>query len=82
MVGMALVAQGEAESGHTALYLLQHGGVLQYATIALWVWASMVPILKGARHEAFGECRFLQWWLVARLRGHARCSCIVPTTTI
>jgi hypothetical protein len=58
MVGILLVARGEAETGRTALELLQHATPLQIAGAALWVYASMVPILKGARHEAFGETPF------------------------
>ncbi|GBF88350.1 hypothetical protein Rsub_01062 [Raphidocelis subcapitata] len=54
MVGLLAVARAEAETGQTALQLLQHGTPWQYAGAALWVWASMVPILSGARHEAFG----------------------------
>lgn len=58
MLGILIVAQAEAETGETALQLLQHGTPWSYAAMALWVYASMVPILKGARHEAFGE-----YWL-------------------
>lgn len=51
---MLLVASGEASTGQTALQLLQGADPWQYAAAALWVYASMVPVLKGARHEAFG----------------------------
>jgi hypothetical protein len=55
MVGLLTVAKGEAATGETALQLLQHGAPWQYAAMALLVYASMVPILKGARHESFGR---------------------------
>ncbi|KAI8466054.1 MAG: hypothetical protein J3K34DRAFT_485531 [Monoraphidium minutum] len=54
MIGMLLVARGEAQTGQTALALLQSAAPWQYALVGLWVYASMVPVLKGARHEAFG----------------------------
>ncbi|KIZ04465.1 hypothetical protein MNEG_3496 [Monoraphidium neglectum] len=55
MLGMFIVARAEAETGQTAVQLLQHGPIWEYVAAALWVYASMVPILKGARHEAFGS---------------------------
>jgi hypothetical protein len=76
MVGILLLAGGEAETGRTALDLLQHAAPLQYAGAALWVYASMVPILKGARHEAFGGCPCEgtpagRWARTAGVRGRA-----------
>jgi hypothetical protein len=55
MLGFLYVVKGEMDTSQTALQLLQHGSPWQYALMALWIYASMVPITKGARHEAFGE---------------------------
>lgn len=54
MAALLYVARREAESGETALALLTAPAAwYEYAWVALVVYASMVPILKGARHESF-----------------------------
>jgi hypothetical protein len=60
MLGFLYAVKGEMETSETALQLLQHGSPWQYALMALWIYASLVPITKGARHEAFGELRQLR----------------------
>ncbi len=54
MGGLLLAARNEVLTGDTALQQLLHAPVWHAAVALLWVWASLVPITKGARHEAFG----------------------------
>lgn len=54
MCGLLIAASREAESGEMFLSQLQHAPVQEYLVVLLWVYASLVPILKGARSEAFG----------------------------
>ena len=55
MLGFLMAAKGEIDTGLTVLQQAQQASLWQYAFMLLWVYASMVPILKGARHEAFGK---------------------------
>lgn len=56
MVGLLLAATQEAETGMTAMDQLSHTSIGAAAVVALWVYASLVPILKGVKQEAFGGC--------------------------
>lgn len=60
MIGILAAARGEALGGGTVLaqaHALAASPSWAWAGLALVVYASLVPILKGARHEAFGEQR-------------------------
>jgi len=54
MAGLLLLAGAEAETGRGALDLLAHPPARALALAAAFSYASLVPILKGVRHEAFG----------------------------
>lgn len=56
MIGILAAAKAEVDTGTTVLQQAQQAPVWLWGVLLLWVYASMVPILKGARHEAFGEC--------------------------
>jgi hypothetical protein len=62
MIGILAAAKQEVDTGATVLQQALQASPWLYAVLGLWVYASLVPILKGVRHEAFGE------W---RLAGHA-----------
>lgn len=55
MIGILAAAKNEIETGATVLQQAQQAPWWLYASLLLWIYASMVPILKGARHEAFGK---------------------------
>jgi hypothetical protein len=52
---LAAVPRNEIPSGDTVLQQALSAPWWTYAALLLWVYASMVPLLEGARHEAFGE---------------------------
>jgi 4-hydroxy-L-threonine phosphate dehydrogenase PdxA len=56
MVGLLAAARAEADTGLTAIQLLESAlrSPAALAVAAVVIAASMAPILKGARHEAFG----------------------------
>lgn len=54
MIGILAAAKHEAETGATVLQQALQASPWLYAVLGLWVYASMVPIFKGVRHEAFG----------------------------
>lgn len=56
MLAMVTVPRAEIDSGATVLQQALSAPWWVYAGLLVWVYASMVPLLKGARHEAFGEC--------------------------
>jgi hypothetical protein len=55
MLAMVTVPRAEIDSGATVLQQALSAPWWVYAGLLVWVYASMVPLLKGARHEAFGE---------------------------
>lgn len=55
MLAFLAVPKNEIETGATVLQQAVSAPLWVYAGLLLWVYASMVPLLKGARHEAFGE---------------------------
>jgi hypothetical protein len=55
MIGILAAARQEIDTGATVLQQALQASPWLYAVLGLWVYASMVPILKGVRHEAFGE---------------------------
>lgn len=55
MLAFLAVPRNEILSGDTVLQQALSAPWWTYAALLLWVYASMVPLLKGARHEAFGE---------------------------
>lgn len=57
MLAFLAVPRAEVQSGDTVLQQALAAPWWVYAALLLWVYASMVPLLKGARHEAFGELR-------------------------
>eukprot|EP00882_Tetradesmus_deserticola_P027048 GHRQ01029888.1.p2 GENE.GHRQ01029888.1~~GHRQ01029888.1.p2 ORF type:complete len:121 (-),score=21.86 GHRQ01029888.1:444-806(-) len=66
MIGILAAAKQEIEAGSTVLQQALQASPWLYAVLGVWVYASLVPIFKGVRHEAFGE------W---QLAGHDRCAC-------
>jgi hypothetical protein len=54
MVGLLAAVGAEAETGRGALQLLAAPPGAALALAALVAYASLAPILKGVRHEAFG----------------------------
>ena len=58
MLAFLAVPSNEVQSGDTVLQQALAAPWWVYAALLLWVYASMVPLLKGARHEAFGELCF------------------------
>lgn len=54
MAGLVALAGAEAQTGRGALALLASPPAPALAFAALFIYASLVPILKGVRHEAFG----------------------------
>lgn len=55
MVGLVGAAIGESQTGATVLNQLTHVSLGTCVALAVWVYASLVPILKGVKQEAFGE---------------------------
>jgi hypothetical protein len=55
MIGILAAAKQEIDTGATVLQQALQASPWLYAVLGLWVYASLVPILKGVRHEAFGE---------------------------
>jgi hypothetical protein len=56
MLAMVVVPRQEIDSGATLVQQAAAAPAWVYALLLLWVYASLVPMLKGARHEAFGTC--------------------------
>jgi hypothetical protein len=54
MVGLLFAAHAEAETGRGALALLLSPPAWALGVAAVTAYATLVPILKGVRHEAFG----------------------------
>ncbi|GIL52749.1 hypothetical protein Vafri_8543 [Volvox africanus] len=54
MVGLIAGAWEEAHSGLTLAQQAEQLPLSELLLLALWVYASLVPILKGAKMEAFG----------------------------
>lgn len=54
MIAVLLAASQEATQSDTVLQQLTHAPWWQYALFILFIYASLVPMLKGAKHEAFG----------------------------
>jgi hypothetical protein len=55
MLGMVYLAMQENQTGETVLYQLNHVSVGTCVLLATWVYASLVPVLKGVKQEAFGK---------------------------
>jgi hypothetical protein len=55
MIGIVAAATKEVQTSQTVLQQVQTAPLWWWGVLLLWVWASLVPISKGARHEAFGE---------------------------
>lgn len=70
MVGLIAVAMRESETGLTAMQLLTSPQVGMPLLAALFVYASLVPILAGAKMEPFGECEF-------HIRSGCQCPCVI-----
>ena len=54
-VGIMAAAWRESETGETVLHQLNHVSLGTCLVLAVWVYASLAPILKGVKQEAFGE---------------------------
>lgn len=54
MLGVLWVAPTEASTGETALSQFIHAPWWTYAWLAVWVYATLAPLLKGAKMEPFG----------------------------
>jgi hypothetical protein len=54
MLGFLIAAHEEAQTGHTIVYQFLNGPWQHYLMFAVFVYASMVPIMKGVKNEAFG----------------------------
>ena len=55
MIGFLAAASNELQSGSTVLQQALSASPWMYVMLGVWVYASLVPMFKGARHEAFGE---------------------------
>eukprot|EP00775_Hariotina_reticulata_P002726 gene2726-3023_t len=54
MIGIIAAANNEVQTSQTVLQQVQAAPLWLWGVLLMWVWASLVPISKGARHEAFG----------------------------
>lgn len=54
MVGLLAAAVREANTGETVVHQLNHVSLGTCLLLAIWVYASLVPMLKGVKQEAFG----------------------------
>lgn len=54
MLSFAFAATAEARGGDTVLSQFFHAPVWHYALFAAIIYASLVPMMKGVRNEAFG----------------------------
>jgi hypothetical protein len=54
MIGILAGSYDESKTGHMFVYQAMHAPVTTYLWLVLWVVASMIPLLKGARLEPFG----------------------------
>ena len=55
MLGFLWGAKGEFQMGKTFAEQAASRPVLVLAVVALTAWASLIPIMKGVKSEAFGE---------------------------
>ncbi len=54
MIGFLYAASNEASSGKLVLEQIQESPWFPLALSAIFIWASLVPITKGAKRESFG----------------------------
>lgn len=75
MLGFVFVAMQENQTGETVLFQLNHVSVGTCLLLAVWVYASLAPILKGVKQEAFGEQQWRSGWLNGL---GCSCGCLRP----
>lgn len=69
MVGLLTAAHTEMATGQTVMQQFASAPVWQYLAFGVIVYASLVPMMKGARHEAFGEWQQLSGQALRALHG-------------
>lgn len=55
MIGILAAANNEIQTGQTVLQQALTASPWVYVMLLVWIYASLVPITKGARHEPFGK---------------------------
>jgi len=55
MVGFLYAASNEAQTGQLVLQQLQDSPLFPTVLSLIIIWASLIPITKGAKRESFGE---------------------------
>eukprot|EP01023_Acetabularia_acetabulum_P028079 TRINITY_DN26544_c0_g1_i3.p1 TRINITY_DN26544_c0_g1~~TRINITY_DN26544_c0_g1_i3.p1 ORF type:complete len:172 (-),score=16.64 TRINITY_DN26544_c0_g1_i3:136-651(-) len=55
MLGIVSAAIHEFQTGQTIIQQVQNASVLEWLWYVLWIYASLIPMIKGARMEAFGK---------------------------
>lgn len=61
MVAMLVAASNEVTTGQTVAQQFASAPLWVYLAFAGIAYASLVPMMKGARHEAFGEMPRRSW---------------------
>ena len=54
MLAFIIASMTEAQTGELFVDQFLHSQIHEFLFYGLWVWASMVPIMAGARSESFG----------------------------
>lgn len=70
MLGLLLAARSEMLTGQTVMQQMAAPQGSLVAAMLVIVYASLVPLLKGARHEAFGA-RLSRAWAANATRPHS-----------
>jgi hypothetical protein len=69
MVALLVAASNEMSTGQTVMQQFAAAPLWTYLAFAGLVYASLVPMMKGARHEAFGERALPAGWRLAAAEG-------------
>lgn len=69
MVALLVAAHNEVATGETVMQQFASAPLLSYLAFGVLVYASLVPMMKGARHEAFGERALWRKWGQGGRRG-------------
>lgn len=54
MIGMVAAAYQESQTGQSLPWMVEHVSLGVCLGLAVWVYASLAPICKGVKQEAFG----------------------------
>ena len=83
MIGIITAAFNEANYSQTVLQQVPHVPVRIAAAVAIVTYSSLVPILKGAKSEAFGElCLHSVVFTIGRLCGICKLSLLKTNTAL